>query len=432
MLTLARLQQELQDLFRATARAAGRESHLIRRERKLNGETFVASVVWGWMANPDATLNQLSQSAALCGVSISPQGLAQRLASREAAECLRQVLEASLVLVATSGQGAPTFLERFQGVYLLDSTEVPVPEAWANVWSGGGNQHRRRGALKIQTQWDYQGGGLHLSLHPARQADVHLPTLALPKGAVRINDRGYFDARTFQRLEADGRFYVSRVPSKVKVYDTQGQAVSLSVFLQQHALPDFDGWLTLTAHGLHCRLVAHRVPASVVAQRHARLRQTAQRKNKPVSPEALALAHWRILITNLPSTRLSTAEALLLLRLRWQIELLFKLWKQHTHLETSRSRQPHRILCEIYAKLLGLVIQHAVLLATCWDVPNQSLVKLLQTVRNSTFLIVYALWAEPALFQSVFNTLRCVLRSGCRLDTRKAQPSHFQRLLSLS
>lgn len=89
-------------------------------------------------------------------------------------------------------------------------------------------------------------------------------------------------------------------------------------------------------------------------------------------------------------------------------------------------------MCEIYAKLLGLVIQHAILLATCWDVPNQSLVKLAQTVRKSAFLLAYALWSDPLHFQSIFHTLRFVLRAGCRLDTRKAQPSHFQRLLSLS
>jgi len=49
------------------------------------------------------------------------------------AACLRQVLEASLELVASGGEGSATFLLQFNGVYLLDSTEVSVPEAWASV-----------------------------------------------------------------------------------------------------------------------------------------------------------------------------------------------------------------------------------------------------------------------------------------------------------
>jgi len=349
-----------------------------------------------------------------------------------AAACLRQVLEASLGLVASGGAGSATFLQHFNGVYLLDSTEVPVPAIWESVWSGGGNQTSRRAALKIQTRWDYQGGRLHFSLHPARRHDAGLPVAPLPERAIRITDSAYFDVSSLQALQQQGSFYLTRVPCKVRLFDEQGQKWQLSHFLRQHAAPNFDGAVTLTAQGLQCRLLAHRVPDAVVAQRQARLRQTARRTRKPLSQEAMALAHWTIVVTNATASHLTFDQAFFLLRLRWQIELLFKLWKQHTALETSRSRQPHRVMCELYAKLLGLVIQHALLLATCWDVPNQSLVKLAQTVRKSAFLLAFAVWTAPLYFQSMLTTLRAVLRSGCRLDTRKAQPSHFQRLLSLS
>ena len=431
MLTLAQFQQHLQELLRVTARQAGRDSAFVQRQRKLSGESFVSSLVWGWLANPEATLTELSQSAALCGVTISPQGLAQRMTARAAA-CLRQVLEASLVLVAAGGEGSTTFLQQFNGVYLLDSTEVPVPVEWETVWSGGGNQNQRRAALKVQTLWDYQGGRLHFSLHPARRHDAGLPVAALPQGAIRITDSGYFDVGSLQTLHEQGGFYLTRVPCKVRLFDEAGRKWQLSHFLQQYAAPHFDGEVTLTAQGLHCRLLAHRVPDAVVAQRQARLRQTARRKRQSLSQEAMSLAHWTIVVTNLSTARLTFEQAFMLLRLRWQIELLFKLWKQHAHLETSRSRQPHRIMCEIYAKLLGLVIQHALLLVTCWDVPNQSLVKLAQTVRKSAFLLAFAVWTDTAHFHAILAALRFVLRSGCRLDTRQAQPSHFQQLLSLS
>ncbi len=48
----------------------------------------------------------------------------------------------------------------------------------------------------------------------------------------------------------------------------------------------------------------------------------------------------------------------MLVRCRWQIELLWKLWKAHGKLDTWRSYKPKRILTEIYAKLLGLLITH--------------------------------------------------------------------------
>lgn len=432
MKTVTQLQQELQDLLRVTARQAGRASGFIQRERKLSGESFVASLVWGWLANPEATLSTLSQSAAFNGVAISPQGLAKRMTAR-AADCLRQVLEASLLLVAEGNEASSrTFLEQFKGVYLLDSTELPLPLAWVADWPGGGNQHQARAGMKLQTLWDYVQGGLQVGLYPARGSDVRLPVPALPPGALRISDCGYFKATTFQTLDEAGCFYLTRVPGKVCVYDDQGTAWPLADFLAQHARPDFDGWVTLTAHGLRCRLLACRVPPAVIFQRRARARQDAKRKGHAVSPTTLALAEWTVLITNVPLARLSFDQALLLLRLRWQIELLFKLWKQQAQLETSRSAQPERILCELYAKLLGLILQHALLLVTAWNLPQRSLVKLAQALRPVIYLFVFALWQEVTLFQVVALRLQALLLTACRLDTRKAQPSHFQELLSLS
>jgi hypothetical protein len=431
MVTLTRFQEELQDLLRVTARQAGRDSGFVQRERKLSGESFVQTLVWGWLANPEASLEELSQTAALCGVVISAQGLAQRMSERAAA-CLREVLEASMALVAQGGKGSSTFLQRFRGVYLLDSSIVPLPLVWHDLWPGSGNQYQQQAALKLQTVWDYQNGGLHISLHAGRDNDAALPVPCLPSGAVRVMDSAYFDVVDLQAVAQQDQYYVVRVPSQVRVVEESNQRACLSAFLQRQAHPDFDGWVTLTGRKLHCRLIAQRVPEAVATQRRARIRQRCQRKRQPVSQEALALAGWTIIVTNLPQELLSTAEAIFLLRLRWQIELLFKLFKQHSHLCASRSHNPERILCEIYAKLLGLVLQHALLLATCWDLPHRSLVKLAQTVRKSTFLIAHALWSAPSHFVAVLTALTAVFRAGCRLNKRKAQPSHFQRLLSLS
>ena len=72
---------------------------------------------------------------------------------------------------------------------------------------------------------------------------------------------------------------------------------------------------------------------------------------------------------------LSLAEALVLMRIRWQIELLFKLWKSHGRVDEWRTKNPARILCEVYAKLLGLVFQQWILVASNWVDPVRSLFK---------------------------------------------------------
>jgi hypothetical protein len=83
-----------------------------------------------------------------------------------------------------------------------------------------------------------------------------------------------------------------------------------------------------------------------------------------------------------PAERLTLQEALVLAHARWQIELLFKLWKSQGGIDESRSTHPWRILCELCTKLLAMVIQHWVLLTSCWRSPDRSLVKAAQTVRG--------------------------------------------------
>ena len=74
-----------------------------------------------------------------------------------------------------------------------------------------------------------------------------------------------------------------------------------------------------------------------------------------------------------------------------QIELLFKLWKSQGRVDKSKSQKPWRVLTELYAKLIGIVIQHWVILTALWKYPNRSLVKAAQTVRTFAVLVACAL-----------------------------------------
>jgi hypothetical protein len=72
-----------------------------------------------------------------------------------------------------------------------------------------------------------------------------------------------------------------------------------------------------------------------------------------------------MLVTNVPASKLSIEQALVLIHTRWQIELLFKLWKQDTLIDESNGTKPWRVLCEVYANLLAMVVQHWFVLFSC-------------------------------------------------------------------
>jgi hypothetical protein len=54
----------------------------------------------------------------------------------------------------------------------------------------------------------------------------------------------------------------------------------------------------------------------------------------------MAWCDWTLLVTNPSADLLSLREALVLLRARRQIELLFKLWKSHGHTAVCPSPVP--------------------------------------------------------------------------------------------
>jgi len=83
--------EAMQTILTERADQLARELGVIKRERKVTGSSLVQSLVFGWLAESDATLDTLSQSFANVNVRISRQGLNQRFTA-EAATFLEIIL----------------------------------------------------------------------------------------------------------------------------------------------------------------------------------------------------------------------------------------------------------------------------------------------------------------------------------------------------
>ena len=95
-----------------------------------------------------------------------------------------------------------------------------------------------------------------------------------------------------------------------------------------------------------------------------------------------------------------------------------------------RSKNPYRILCELYGKLIAMVIQHWLFLAGSWAYPDRSLMKAAETVQGAAFAIAMAMTGVIDLTVVIGEIGRC-LDAGCRMNRRKKHPNTYQRLLGL-
>lgn len=427
--TVTQLAEVLQTVLTDDADDAARQTGFIKRQRQLTGPAFVRTLVLGWLDNPQAPLEDLAQLAADFGCPLSPQALSLRFTS-QAADCLAAVLDHALNYLLAARPAAVPLLRRFNGVYIQDSTTISLPAALAPFLPGcGGNASTA--ALKLQVRWELTTCALEgLHWHHGRAPDTRAPLSHefLPPGALRLTDLGYFDLATLQNYDRQGVYFLSRLMPRVAVYDEYGRKHTLATLLATQPGDTLDVRVHVGAQArLPCRLLAVRVPEAVAEKRRRRLHKQAVKKGRKVSVERLALCAWTVYITNVPADKLSVREALVLGGTRWQIELLFKLWKSGGRIDTSQGRKPWRVLCEVYAKLLAMVVQHWLLLSA-GPLLGRSAVQAARRVRRQALRLARALGVVGRLRQ-VLRRLQRQLRRGCRVAKRRGQPATFQKLL---
>ncbi|RMD99200.1 MAG: IS4 family transposase [Bacteroidetes bacterium] len=407
----------------------------IKRNRKLTALSFVRGLVFAWAENPDATLKELASSVAIAGSSLAPQTLDKRF-TESAALFLRQVLES---IVRQKLRHVPTtldFLSSFEQIYLFDSSTILLPPELAKLWQGCGGTKGANAALKLHVGLEYRYGeliGPQLSDGKRHDRSDSLHKGPFPGNSLVINDLGYFSLKNFQQYEKDGTFWLSRLMINVHVYDESGQRIDLIDFLPRQRGSSLDLPVLLGKKEKHkARLMALRVPEEVESERRRRLLYRAKRKGQTVSAKRLALCGWTLFVTSIRGTFLTPAKTLSLYRVRWQIELLFRLWKKDLKIGESRSQNVWRILCELYAKLIGALAQHKLLQVSCWKFADRSMEKASRLIRKYLPAFEVALASEnKELMVKTVELMVVGVEKTARINKSKKTPRTWQLLLEI-
>ena len=438
MTTIPQVSQAMQTVLTTAAEAADMHLHYTKRpdQAKFSAATLVQTLVLGWLAHPDATIDQLAQTAARVGVEVSPQAIDQRF-TLATASLLQTVLTSAVQQAISGNPVALPLLQRFTGVRVHDGTTIALPDRLAEHWAGcgGRSQIGTSAALKCGVQLDLLTGALTaLDLASGRTHDSRLPCqhIAQPPGSLRLADLGFYDLQRLAELDRSQVYFLSKLRPNARVCAPDLAGLDVATFVTHHATTGYDGWVQIGSdHPLQVRLLVQPVPQEVADQRRRRIRKEARQKGQTASAAALLLAAWTILITNAPLSLLTLTEALVLARVRWQIELLFKLWKSHGQIDQWRSERPERILCEVYAKLLAMVLQQWLLMVGCWEYADRSLSKAAQVIRDQAIELATA-QARPERLEEVIRTIQRVLKRTARMNTRSKHPNTYQLVLALT
>ena len=153
---LKKVSQAIQGVLTKSADKLARSTNFIKRQVKVKGSNFSQTLVFGWLSNPSATLEEVTQTGVAIGLEISPQALDQRF-TKEAADFMQEVLNETASQVISADPVAIPILQRFNGVYIQDSSTITLPDSLSQVWSGCGEGVA---ALKMEVRWDLLAGTL--------------------------------------------------------------------------------------------------------------------------------------------------------------------------------------------------------------------------------------------------------------------------------
>lgn len=332
-------------------------------------------------------------------------------------------------------QPATNFLSQFKRVILSDSSRFDVPANFKDKLPGFSGRASSQAGISMQFSFDIKAGEVtDLSLVPAVTSDSKY--ISQKRDSIReedlyIRDLGYYSTELLSFIDHKGAFYCSRLNSKVNVYYMQESQFKLLSFkkllsqmkrqkLNQMELEVFIG----EKERMKTRLIIEVVPDIIYAKRIKKLNYYNKHNGHQTSQEQKSRMRFNLFITNVPSASLATEQVHHLYKIRWQIELRFKILKSTFALDKLPKMKYYRYLCLLYAKLLLVFIYYEIIInvesALCRkELKKISFDKAFKTLKNLSLAFIKILLKKTKSIKHVIKKISGILERNHWLDSKK-------------
>ncbi len=245
-----------------------------------------------------------------------------------------------------------SFREQSQRILLVDATHVSCRDKRADTW-------------RLHTAYDLLAGRLAWLRISTQQVGEGFAHLVLHVGDIVVGDGAYSRAKQLLAVAAAQAFSLVRYSAAhLPLYAPLAPA-----WTPEHRL-DVPAWLRTLPPGLYerramvvehedclpVRLIALVLPEDQAEALRRQKQRQARDKGRTLSPQALFLAGFVLLVTTLPAHSWSKEQLLELYRARWQIEVLFKRIKQVLSMHLLPAQTPQSAQAMICALLVAWML----------------------------------------------------------------------------
>jgi hypothetical protein len=336
----------------------GEKSLFVQRSSaKLGSYAFLLMNIFDRRSSKERSLNDSCDwLEEYFGISLSKQSLDERY-NTYAVSFMKSCFE-ELLSEINSLELKKINLKSFSSIQLTDSTSFRIGDNLSDFYKGyKGNAGPS--VLKIHLNYDLLNG----QIEEIRLGDgsVHDNAYTFGKdekikpAGLYLRDLGYYSFDYFRQLEESDAYFLSRAKTNVTFYqkDKQGNYKKMSWEKYLPAKGETNDiaevYLGSYKDKLRVRLVVESVPEAV----SKKLKEYAQKqKDKRVSEQRKAMCYYNVFITNAPVEKIATHQIRAVYSLRWQVEIMFKLWKSHYNIDKVKKMSIFRFECHIYAQLI--------------------------------------------------------------------------------
>jgi hypothetical protein len=205
-----------------------------------------------------------------------------------------------------------------------------------------------------------------LTITPANRPDSKdaLATMdAVLKGDLTIRDLGYFALKYFIAAKKTGAFFLSKLHAKIKVYELNVNEFEdldfrqLYKIMKKNHIERFDKEVYIGKEDkLPVRLIIELMPDEVFSTRMQKINRYNKKKGYQTSQDYSNRARFNLFISNIPLDMINGEAVAKIYKIRWQIELVFKIWKSIFGLDNITPMKYERLMCTLNARLLLVLI----------------------------------------------------------------------------
>lgn len=424
-----------------------KDSGFIVRKSKLDGFQFLFSLVFAHHRDKKfSLLDMVSYLFKDFRLKITKQSLHDRFSSN-AVKFLKSCLDQLLVQKIQFHGNVGILKSHFNRIRIKDSTKFALPEAFSEKFKGyGGALHNSSSMISIQYEYDFLSGqSMDLRLTDGGkndQSDSRDFTHDIQENDLFLRDLGYCTLNFLSNVHSAKAYFVSRLAPKTNIYasKTAKDPININNYLKKLKKHNLEFMEVEVFVGKKARIPVRAV-ISIADQANyeKRLRKTSKQARSTgnnVSTAFKTRAKLNIVVTNVPKIFLEAENIRKVYSLRWQIELLFKVWKSQATINEFSTGKIERFECQLYGKLIWIIlnlqifnlIQHRVYrdrkeLCSVW--------KYFKHIQNLSELLIQSI-KSPRKIISFMKGLAEVAPQLLMLEKRKGKLSLNQTIMLLA